>query len=122
MIQTKTQILDIAQAILENRVLDARQLTQDLWADTPDFSLIELPTADSNITLVLCAALVELFAMRREDKSPKWVSNVGGLTKPMFLVPEFEKIPYQRQRCLDTAPEPLKKRNLFAPDNYLSFV
>ena len=121
-IQPRTKISDLAQAILDHRVLDARQLTQDFWAEVPDFSQVEKPESCSLTALVVCAALVELFALRREDKSPNWTIEVGGLANPLFLVPEFERIPYQRERCLRTSPTPLKKRNLFAPDNYLSFV
>ena len=120
--QTKVELADIASAILDHRTLDARQNTHDFWADTPDFAQVLKPSQESPTVLVICAALLELFAARRGQRSPTWTATVGGLDKPLFLVPEFEAVPYQRSRCLRDAPRPLKERNLFAPSNYLAFA
>jgi hypothetical protein len=72
--------------------------------------------------VVICAALLELFASRRNQKAPEWTTTVKGLEQPMFLVPEFATIPYQRDRCLRESPDSLRIRNLFAPGNYLAFA
>jgi len=121
---TKTQVKveDIAQAILDSRPFDARQLTHDFWAETASFSLVSKPATDSFVVLAISAALIELFAQRRGEIPPAWAAQIGGVEAPLFLVPEFEHEPYQRDRCLRTSPRPLKSRNLFAPDNYLAFV
>ena len=116
------EIVDLVRAVLDHRALDARQLTQDFWAATKILSEVVPPKGLTNLELAVAASLLELFALRRGELPPSWTKAVPGVDREVFLIPEFEAVPYQRERCLKTAPEPLRKRGLYAPDNYLSFV
>lgn len=64
----------LANAILAERDLDARQFTQDLWREYPVFSVIKKPTSQNIQVVTLCAALVELFAQRRKQSPPEWAA------------------------------------------------
>ena len=70
----------------------------------------------------MTAALLELFASRMKQEAPSWTAEVGPLSEPIFLLKAAETMKRLRQLCEAEAPEPLRKRGLYAPPNYLEFV
>ena len=116
-----TRIEQLAKAVLEDDGLMARSLAQDFLRDAPCMSDISKPSVDDR-TLVVCAALIELFASRLKQQSPEWTISVGSLTEPVFLVKAAMKMKYLRTLCETQSPEPLRKHGLYAPPNYLEFA
>jgi hypothetical protein len=47
---------------------------------------------------------------------------IPGLPESLFLVKAAARMPRLRAACERESPEPLKKRNLLAPSNFLHFV
>ena len=66
-VATDVSILDLVRAILAEHDLEARQLTLDLSDLTQRFSTVAKPDTQNHEELVLAAALVELFAARRNE-------------------------------------------------------
>ncbi|NJM41039.1 MAG: hypothetical protein HC853_09820, partial [Anaerolineae bacterium] len=110
-----TSIDELARALLADGGAIVGQYTMNLWDENASFTEVPKPDPATYEELVVSAALLELFAARRNEPPPAWTSKVGGLTQPRFLMGGYEKkYPKRRERWLRESPEPLKKRNLFA--------
>ena len=68
------------------------------------------------------AAVLELLASRRNQPPPAWTGGVGPLAEPFYLVAAAQQMTHLRQLCETEAPEPLRRRRMFAPANFLAFA
>lgn len=112
----------IAQAALAGEALTARSLTQDFLRSNPKLAEIDSPAVNTPEVLAMTAALLELFAERTKQPAPAWTQIVGALPSPVYLLQAAKTMKRLRELCRDFAPEPLRRRNLFAPPNYLEMV
>jgi len=107
--------------MLENRwkcvrlVLCLSSYNQPVLADIPR------PETDTP-TLVVAAALLELFALRTQQPAPAWTRQVGPMEQPRYLLKAATHMRRLRDLCRDAAPEPLRRRHLYAPPDYLAFA
>ena len=69
----------------------------------------------------IAAALVELLAERAGQRPPAWTCEIGAVSHPVFLLKAAEYMPRLRALCESESPEPLRRRGLFAPPEYLTF-
>ncbi len=120
--ERKTQIIDLARKILsEERGAIIGQYTMNLF-ELPSFQGVPKPESATQEELAVCAALLELFAERRHEAPPTWTAEVGGVMPPRFLMGGYEReFPSFGERWRHEAPEPLKRRNLFASAEFLEF-
>jgi len=114
--------------------LDAEQITSK--ADAPAVVLVSSRDSSDFGPLVLGsgargfipkgelsgAAIAELIAARTAQRAPAWTNQVGSLPTPVYLVEAAAKSPRMRARLEQESPEPLRKRNIFAPPGYLEIV
>lgn len=113
---------DIAHAALEGEALALRSLVQDwLRAGTP-LADVACPATHDPAVLAVSAALAELLAERTGQSAPAWTSVVSGLPEARFLLRSAATMKRLRRMCEEESPWPLKRRNLFAPADYLRFV
>ena len=112
----------LAAAALRRDSLQVRSLAQELVRSTPRFSEIPRPTIRDARVLAIAAGLVELFALRAGQPPPAWTSEIGPSPEPCFLLEAAHKMKRLRRLCQTESPEPLRKRNLYAPPEYLTFV
>lgn len=115
-------IQDMAIALLARDDLRLRLLVQAWMRDAPRFATIPQPHTDDPRVLTIAAALVELFALRGHEESPAWTAAVGPLAEPFFVMRRAERPGFTRDLCLSESPEPFKRRNIFAPPNFLHMV
>ena len=116
------KIEQIAQAALRGDSLETRSLVQDFLRQNPDLSVVSKPDVNNVQILVASAAILELLALRSNQKSPSWTLRVGALREPIFLVKYAERMTHLRALCVAESPEPLRKRGLLAPPEYLAFA
>jgi hypothetical protein len=116
------QIEQIAQAVLEQDSMLVRSLVQDFFHQNPRLAKIAKPMIDDERLLATSASLIELFAERLNQEVPPWTKTIGPLAEPFFLLKAAEQMKRLRVLCETEAPEPLRKRRLYAPPNYLEFV
>ncbi len=116
------QIEDIARAALAYDALTVRDLIQDLLRDPPDWASIPRPAAVDENTLVVAAALLELLALRAGAEPATWAREIGPASEPIHLLRAATTMPRTRARVEAESPEPLRKRNVFAPAEYATFV
>ena len=116
------KIEHIAEAALQGDGLIVRSLTQDFLRQTPLLINITEPEQVSAEVLTTSAALLELFASRRQESPPLWTAEVDSLENPKFLLKSAERMKHLRHLCQTESPLPLRKRNLYAPPNYLDLL
>jgi hypothetical protein len=116
------QIEALAEAAIQGDSLRLRSMVQDLFQESPCLANIEKPDTTNPQVLAVAAALLELFAERMHQPAPMWTKEVGPLPEPVYLLKSAATMKRLRQLCETAAPESLRKRQLYAPPNYLEFV
>ena len=110
----------IARAALKRDSLRLRELVLELLRSHPDLSLIApLENASAQERAVL-AGILELLALRHGMVAPSWTVGASNF-EPFFLL-AAEVMPRLRELCESKSPEPLRKRHLYAPPNFLEFA
>lgn len=109
---------ELALAALERRSLDLREAVMNLLRQFPNLALAQAPDTLDPRARAIAASLLELLAERRGQAAPEWTRREGQ-TEPFFLVAAAETMPRLRLLCEQEAPPALRKRNLFAPANFL---
>ncbi len=64
---------------------------------------------------------LEQLAQRQHQPPPAWTHDIGPMPAPFYLLDALH-MKHLRELCETQSPEPLKKRNLYAPPNYLVFA
>lgn len=107
----------LVKALLRGDLLAARQWVAD--ARTVQWESVQRPNAATQRELVIAAAMVELLAARAGAEPPAWTDAVGALPEPLVLDPGLEALPRSFAEAQSHGPEPLRKRNLVAPPDFL---
>jgi hypothetical protein len=115
-------IEQLADAALARDAIQVRSLAQELCRSSPLLSNLDQPTTIRPESLIVAAALVELLALRKHVAAPAWALAIGGLDTPFHLLSAATRMPRLRAWCEAEAPEPLRRRKLFAPPDYLSEI
>jgi hypothetical protein len=116
------RLAEIVKAILAGEALVARSLVQDWLSSRPDLTSESKPESSDGQVLALSAGLVELFAERLGQRPPDWTQSISPLAEPLYLLKAAARMPRLRQLCHEQSPAPLRRRNLYAPADYLTFV
>ena len=115
-------IEQLANAALNGESLLLRSMTQDLLREQPRLSTYPKPQTQDERLLAATAALLELLASRLQQAPPSWTAEIGALSQPVYLLKAATQMKRLRALCEDEAPEPLRKRGLYAPPNFLEFA
>ena len=117
-----TPLEQIAAQILAKNPLEVRSLMQDYLRRGTPLRLEHAPTSCDLHVCVIAAAIAELIAARTAQQAPAWVNQIGKLPTPVYLVEAASKSAKMRARIEQESPEPLRKRNVFAPPGYLEML
>jgi hypothetical protein len=117
-----TPLEQIATQILANSALEARSLVQDFLRRAMPLGLERAPTSSDPKICAVAAAIAELIAARTQQQAPAWATQIGRLSTPLYLVAAASESPKLRARIERESPEPLRKRNVFAPAGYLEML
>lgn len=112
----------LAEAALRRDGLQLRSLAQEFVRQTPRFASVPRPKTEDLRVLATAASLLELFAQRAEQAPPLWTGEVGAVPEPFFLLEAAARMKRLRALCELESPEPLKRRQLYAPPDFLSSV
>jgi hypothetical protein len=113
---------ELVRAILDGDLLRARQWVSDAYRSSLSWERLELPEGLSEREVAVTAGIAELLASRVGAKPPIWTATLGGLHEPLVLDPGLEKMPRSFARARRDGPEPLRKRNLVAPPDFLAVI
>ena len=109
----------LTHALLSGELLAARQIVADVQRERVSLEAIECPTDLSERELTVAAAIIEMLAERAHARPPQWTAGVGALPDIFVLDPGLEEMPRSFERAKSSGPEPLRKRNLVAPPDFL---
>lgn len=115
-------LLDLVKALLSYDTLTARQWIADaersgfVWTRVPAPRDLD-PTASA-----LAAGLTELLASRAGQAPPAWTAKVPPAPERVFLVRSAARMPRLRESCEKEGPEPLRRRGLLAPPDFLTIA
>jgi len=112
----------LAETALRRESLHLRSRAQDFVRDHPQLTNIPRPAIDNPQVFGTAVALLELLAQRTGQIGPAWTREVGAVPEPMFLLEAATRMRRLRALCEAEAPEPLRKRGLFAPPDFLTFA
>ena len=115
-------IEQLAEAALQRDSLRLRSLVQDITRAGINWSSMPRPRTNDVRLLAIAASLAELLAMRQHQAPPMWTKEIGALKEPFFLLQSAEKMKRLRVLCETQSPEPMRKRHLYAPPNFLEFA
>ena len=114
------QIRTLIEALMSFDVLSARQWVADAERLRISWSEVDRPDGMDAEQLAVAAGVVELLAERAGQAPPNWTSKVGESPKRIYLVRAAESMPRLRQLCEQDGPEPLRRRRIMAPPEFLS--
>jgi hypothetical protein len=115
-------IEQLAEAALQRDSLRLRNLVQDMTRAKMDWSALPRPQSKDARLLAIAASLAELLATRQNQMPPSWTKEIGALHEPFYLLRSAETMKRLRVLCETQAPEPMRKRHLYAPPNFLEFA
>ncbi len=113
---------NVAVAALNGDALLARSLMRDWLAGQPEIELLPPPRSQHEMIRPLTAALAELMAERLGQNPPSWAAGIGPAPRPTHLLRAAESMKRLREACEKSAPSPLRRRQFFAPANYMEAV
>jgi len=114
------ELVELVRALRGRETLAARQWVKD--AVRADFQLhdVERPPDLDTLDLAIAAGVVELLASRWHQSAPNWTHDIPALTEPFLLVKAAAHLPRLRRSCETEGPEPLRRRGLLAPPDFLT--
>ncbi len=115
-------IEQIARAALDGEALLVRSLVQDLLVSDLALAEIPKPSAKDDKLLATASAILELLAQRAGVEPPEWTAEIGAVSEPIYLVRSALTMRRLRELCERESPEPLRRRRLYAPPDYLAMV
>ena len=69
--------------------------------------------------IAIAAGLAELLSERAGASPPAWTSKVAGSREAVLLDPDLAAMPRTLRHALTEGPEALRRRNIFAPRDFL---
>jgi hypothetical protein len=110
----------LVRALRASDALSAREWVAD--ARRSGLQLRDLPRPEGldDIDIAIAAGVVELLAERWGQTAPSWTRTVGAAPARVFLVRAAERFPRLRASCEAEGPEPLRRRGLLAPKDFLT--
>jgi hypothetical protein len=111
---------DLVGALLAYDALAARQWVTDAERSGFDWSAVPRPKDLDPTASALAAGVTELMAVRSGQSPPAWTASVPAAPERVFLVRSAAAMPRLRALCEQEGPEPLRRRGLFAPPEFLT--
>jgi hypothetical protein len=111
---------ELVDALVSRDALRARQWVADSVRAGFDWSHAPQPDGLDPLALAVAAAVVELMAGRQGKSPAGWTSAVPAAPHRMYLVRAAESLRRLRRLCDEEGPEPLRRRGLLAPPDFLT--
>lgn len=113
------RLSDLVRALVAFDALAARQWVADSVREGIVWASVPMPTDLDPMSLSVAAGVTELLAVRAGQAPPTWTRGIEAVSTPMFLVRSAATMPRLRKLCEQEGPEPLRRRGIFAPPEFL---
>ncbi len=114
------RVEDLVRSLLAYDTLAARQWVADAGRMGLRWPELPRPVDLDTIGMAVAAGVVETLAARRGQAAPAWTADVQALSEPFLLVRAAATMPRLRHLCETEGPEPLRRRRLLAPPEFLT--
>jgi hypothetical protein len=111
---------DLVRTLLRHDTLAARQWVSDAARARLDWPSVPRPAGLDALALAIAAGIAELLASRAGQNPPSWTKTVPPAPRPFWLVQSAASMPRLRHMCELEGPEPLRRRGLLAPPEFLT--
>ena len=111
---------DLVLSLISMDALAARQWVADAESASLQWSDISAPEGFDQTAMAIAAGIVEMLAQRAGQLPPKWTASVPPAPRHFFLVRAANEMPRLRRLCEENGPEPLRRRKIFAPPDFLT--
>jgi hypothetical protein len=112
-------IEQLVRDIVEGRILEARQWVADAMRSMFRVDKVQRPKLGSDFEMSVAAGVTELLADRLGQRAPAWTSKIGGLSEPEYLG-NLKTFKRSREFARLHGPEPLRRRNVIATQDFLT--
>lgn len=112
-------LLDLVRALIAYDTLAARQWVADSIRQQLDWTSMPEPAGLDDIARGIAAGVAEVLAARVGQTPPPWTSSVHAIPTPVYLVKAARTMPRLRRLCEEEGPEPLRRRGILAPPEFL---
>ena len=113
---------DLVRALLQRDAPVARQWVADAGRESFAWTEVPRPVGWGALELTVAAGVVELLASRAQQPPPSWTATVREAPVPVYLVRAAETMARLRRLCETEGPEPLRRRHIFAPPEFLTIA
>ncbi|MEZ4294569.1 MAG: hypothetical protein R3B70_06310 [Polyangiaceae bacterium] len=111
---------DLVRACLSYDALTARQWVADSIRQGISWSSVPQPIDLDEVEMAVAAGIAEVLAERAGQRPPTWASTIEGVSTPVYLVKAARTMPRLRRLCEEEGPEPLRRRRILAPPEFLT--
>lgn len=113
-------VRELVDALVRDDLLAARQWVKDARRAGTCMSDLMAPQGPDAARYAAAAGLVELLAQRAGEEPPEWSVSPRPAPCDVWLDKGLLSVPILRERSEQYAPEPLRRRRLFALPGFLS--
>jgi hypothetical protein len=117
--RANVELEDLVQALLHFDGLSARQWLADAARSGLVWSEVPAPAGLDATARAVAAGVAELLASRAGQSPPRWAAAIPPAPRSLFLVRAAATMPRLRALCEKEGPEPLRRRGLLAPPDFL---
>lgn len=114
------ELRELVSALLSFDAITARQWVADSMRQGVSWNAVPKPSDLTPLELRVAAGVVELLASRAGQRPPSWVDEIEGTVTQVWLVKAADTMPRLRRLCEEEGPEPLRRRGIFAPPEFLT--
>jgi hypothetical protein len=114
------ELRDLVVALTSGEALEARQWVADASHAALDWSSVEPPMDLTPSQMAVAAGIAELLAGRAGQPPPAWTNRVPASADRIVLVQAAMTMPRLLRLCEEEGPEPLRRRNILAPPDFLT--
>lgn len=111
---------ELVDALMSFDSLRARQWVADATARSLNWPELAWPEGLNSEQLAVAAGVAELLAQRANQPAPAWTSEVPQSPTKVWLVRWADSMPRLRRLCEQEGPEPLRRRQVLAPPEFLT--
>jgi hypothetical protein len=114
------ELIELVAALADGDMLTARQWVADAAREGFEWSHVPRPQGLPEPSMAIAAGITELLAARAGQAAPAWTADVRAVVEPVYLVRAARDYPRLRRLCEEEGPEPLRRRRILAPPEFLT--
>lgn len=115
-------LVELVRAVRRYDALAAREWVAAAGRTGLCVTQLPRPAGLDELDIAIAAGVAELLAARWGQPPPSWTRDVPAAPQDYYLVKAAATLPRLRKSCQQDGPEPLRRRRLFAPAEFLTIA